>query len=175
MTDRDSDSPIREDEIAEPWRRLVGFLIDWMIMVMATLILLSVLQVDLGASDAPRLPTSVRIVLGLVGAAYYIGFTVSRGQTPGKMLIGTRVVMERTARIPGLGPSTLRWVVPGVFVFLPGVSVIVAVIYGWLLYDSLRRGLHDKAAKTVVIRLDRLSKEPYPEPVEEQSGGGPPA
>jgi uncharacterized RDD family membrane protein YckC len=60
--------------------------------------------------------------------------------------------MERTTLIPGLGPSTLRWVVPGVFVFLPGVSVISAVIYGWLLFDTLRRGLHDKAAKTVVVR-----------------------
>ena len=153
MTDRDSDSPITEDEIAEPWRRLVGFVIDWMIMVMTTLILLSVLQIDLGTGDALRLPTSVRIVQGLVGAGYYIGFTVWRGQTPGKMLIATRVVMERTAGIPGLGPSTLRWVFgwPGVFVFLPGVSVIAAVIYGWLLFDILHRGLHDKAAKTVVM------------------------
>ena len=151
MTDRDWDSPISEDEIAKPWRRLVGFVIDWMTMVMATLILVSVLQIDLGAGDALRLPTSVRIVQGLVGAAYYIGFTVWRGQTPGKMLIGTRVVMEQTARIPDLGASILRWVVPGVFVFLPGVSVIAAVIYGWLLFDSLRRGLHDKAAKTVVM------------------------
>ena len=88
---------------------------------------------------------------GLVAAAYYVGFTVSRGQTPGKMLIGTRVVVERTAEIPGLGPSSLRWVVPGVFVFLPGVSIIAMVIYGWLLFDSRRRGLHDKAAKTVVV------------------------
>ncbi len=152
MTDRDWDSPISEDEIAEPWRRLVGFVIDLMIMVIYLLFLAWILQIDLDAGDA-LLPTStsVRIVQGLVGAGYYVGFTVWRGQTPGKMLIGTRVVMERTARIPGLGPSTLRWVVPGVFVFLPGVSVLRAVIYGWLLFDSLRRGLHDKAAKTVVV------------------------
>ncbi len=68
------------------------------------------------------------------------------------MLTGTRVVMERTGQIPGLGPSALRWVVPGIFVFLPGVSVVAAVIYGWLVFDSRRRGLHDKAAKTVVVR-----------------------
>lgn len=151
MTEREWHSPIVDDEIAEPWRRLVGFVIDWMILVMIALILVGVLQVDLGAGDALRLPTSVRIVQGLVGAAYYIGFTVSRGQTPGKMLTGTRVVMERTGQIPNLGPSALRWVVPGLFVFLPGVSVVAAVIYGWLLFDSRRRGLHDKAAKTVVV------------------------
>ncbi len=151
MTEREWQSPSVDDEIAEPWRRLVGFVIDWMILVMTSLILVWVLQIDLGAGDALRLPTSVRIVQGLVGAAYYIGFTVSRGQTPGKMLTGTRVVMERTGQIPNLGPSALRWVVPGLFVFLPGVSVVAAVIYGWLLFDSRRRGLHDKAAKTVVV------------------------
>jgi uncharacterized RDD family membrane protein YckC len=151
MTERDWHSRVVDDEIAEPWRRLVGFVIDWMILVMIALILVSVLRIDLGAGDALRLPTSVRIVQGLLAAAYYIGFTVSRGQTPGKMLIGTRVVMERTGQIPGLRPSALRWVVPGLFAFLPGVSVVAAVIYGWLLFDSRRRGLHDKAAKTVVV------------------------
>ncbi len=151
MTEREWHSPIVDDEIAEPWRRLVGFVIDWMILVMIALILVSVLRIDLGEGDALRLPAAVLIVQGLVAAAYYIGFTVSRGQTPGKMLIGTRVVMERTGQIPGLRPSAIRWVVPGVFAFLPGISVVAAAIYGWLLFDRRRRGLHDKAAKTVVV------------------------
>jgi uncharacterized RDD family membrane protein YckC len=152
MTEGISGFPVDEDDIAEPWRRLVGFIIDWVALVMIALVIISVLGIDLGGSDALRLPTSARFVQGITGAAYYIGFTVSRGQTPGKMLIGTRVVMERTARIPGPVPASLRWVVPGVFVFLPGVSILSAVIYGWLLFDSLRRGLHDKAAGTVVVR-----------------------
>jgi len=151
MSEHGLHSPIADDALAEPWRRLVGFVVDWILMVLIALILVSVLQIDLDPGDRAGLPVSVRIVQGLVGAAYYIGFTVARGQTPGKVLIGTRVVMERTARIPGLGPSSLRWVVPGVFVFLPGVSVLATVIYGWLLFDSRRRGLHDKAARTVVV------------------------
>jgi uncharacterized RDD family membrane protein YckC len=152
MIERISGFPVDEDDIAEPWRRLVGFIIDWVALVMIALVIISALGIDLGGSDALRLPTSARFVQGITGAAYYIGFTVSRGQTPGKMLIGTRVVMERTSRIPGPVPAVLRWVVPGVFVFLPGVSILSAVIYGWLLFDSLRRGLHDKAAGTVVVR-----------------------
>lgn len=151
MSERNVHSPIGDDEIAEPWRRLVGFVIDWTIVVLITLTLISAMQVDLRAGDGLRVPAPVLIVQGLVVAAYYIGFTVSRGQTPGKMLIRTKVVVEGTAQIPGLGPSSVRWVVPGLFVFLPGVSVVVAVIYGWLLFDSRRRGLHDKAAKTVVV------------------------
>lgn len=151
MTERDMKNPIDEQAIAEPWRRFVGFVIDWMVLVMTSLVVVSALGINLGAGDALRLPSSARLVQGLVGAAYYIGFTVWRGQTPGKMLIGTKVVMLRTARIPHLGPSTMRWAIPGIFVFLPGVSVISVVIYGWLLFNPLRQGLHDKAARTVVV------------------------
>ena len=143
---------IHEDDIAEPWRRLVGFVIDWFVLVTLSLVIVSALGIDMGEGSALRLPTSVRILQGFVGAAYYVMFTVSRGQTPGKMLIGTRVVMQQSGQIPGLAASTVRWFVPGVWVFLPGVSIIAVVIYGWLLFDTLRRGLHDKAAKTVVVR-----------------------
>ena len=151
MIEREFHLLIDEDDLAEPWRRLVGFAIDWMVLVMIALVIASVLGIDLGGGDALRLPTSVRLVQGLVTAVYRIGFTASRGQTPGKMLVGTKVVMARTAQIPGLGAAAMRWVIPGVFVFLPGVSVIAAVIYGWLLFDDQRRGLHDKAAGTVVV------------------------
>lgn len=151
MTEQDLHNPIDELDIAEPWRRFVGFVIDWMVLVMTSLVVVSTIGIDLGAGDALRLPASARVVQGLIGAVYYVGFTVWRGQTPGKMLIGTRVVMLRTTRIPGLGPSAMRWAVPGIFVFLPGVSIISVVIYGWLLFNPLRQGLHDKAARTVVV------------------------
>jgi uncharacterized RDD family membrane protein YckC len=151
VIEREFHSLIDEDDLAEPWRRFVGFAIDWMVLVMIALLIASMLGIDLGEGDALRLPTSVRLVQGLVAAVYRIGFIASRGQTPGKMLIGTKVVMARTAQIPGLGAAAMRWVIPGVFVFLPGVSVIAAVIYGWLLFDAQRRGLHDKAARTVVV------------------------
>ena len=145
------ESLIHEDEIAEPWRRLVGFVIDWFVLVMLTLVIVSALGIDMGDGSALRLPTSVRILQGFVVAAYYIMFTVSRGQTPGKMLLGTRVVLQRTGQIPALVPSAVRWLVPGVWVFLPGVSVVSIVIYGWLLFNVYRQGLHDKAARTVVV------------------------
>jgi uncharacterized RDD family membrane protein YckC len=151
MTEDGFSSHIVVEDIAEPWKRLVGFAVDWLILVMTSLVIVSALGIDLGGGDALRLPTSARVVQGLVGAAYYIGFTSARGQTPGKMLIGTRVVMKRTGKIPAPGPAVMRWVIPGLFVFLPGVSVISVVIYGWLLFNLYRQGLHDKAARTVVV------------------------
>lgn len=152
MTEPTALRTVTEDEIAEPWRRLAGFVIDWTILVFMALIVLSMFQFDLAFGDDLRLPPEVRIVQGLVAGAYYIGFTTYRGQTPGKMLVGTRVLVEQSSRTPGPGVSVLRWFVPGVFVFLPGLSVTFVVIYGWLLFDGRRRGLHDKVAKTVVVR-----------------------
>ena len=152
MTESPAHRTITEDEIAEPWRRLAGFVVDWAILVLIVLIVTSLFQIDLGTREDLRLPVAVRVVQGIAAAAYYVGFTMFRGQTPGKMLVGTRVLVERSARTPGLGVSGLRWIVPGVFVFLPGVSVTFVVIYGWLLLDGSRRGLHDKAARTVVVR-----------------------
>lgn len=154
MTTEAGFGPLSDDgDIAAPWRRFFGFVIDWTALVMISLAVVSMVGIDLGGSDALRLPASARFIQGAIGALYYVGFTIVRGQTPGKILMGTRVVMQSTAQIPGLGPAAMRWLIPGFFVFLPGVSVLSVVIYGWLLFDVLRRGLHDKAAKTVVIHI----------------------
>ena len=173
MTDRDSDSPVTEDQIASIWRRVVGFLADQAFLVIITLILARMLGIELPEDDALRLPTDLLITRGVASAIYYIAFTTSRGQTPGKMLIGTRVVMERTGLIPGIGRSVLRWAVPGIPEAPQGVSVIALFVRVWALVDYRNRGLHDRAAKTVVVRLDRLTEEPYSEPAEEESQGEP--
>jgi uncharacterized RDD family membrane protein YckC len=159
MTDRGSDSPITEDQIASIWRRFVGFLADQALLVIITLVLARLLGVDLPEDNALRLPTDLLITRAIVSAIYYIAFTTIRGQTPGKMLTGTRVVMERTGLIPGVGPSLLRWAVPGIPEAPQGISVIAFFVRVWSLVDYRNRGLHDKAAKTVVVRLDRLGGE----------------
>ena len=174
MTDRDWDSPITEDEIASFWRRVLGFLADQAILVIITLILARLLDIEIEEDDALRLPAGLVITRAITSAVYYIAFTTTRGQTPGKMLAGTRVVMERTGLIPGIGPSVLRWAVPGIPEIPPGISVIAVFVRAWALVDLRNRGLHDKVAKTVVIKLDRLTKEPYPELAEEEGRGDPP-
>ncbi len=175
MTDRDSDSPITEDEIAGIWRRAIGFLADQALLVIITLMVAGVLGIEIGEDTALRLPADLVITRAIASAVYYITFTTTRGQTPGKMLTGTRVVMERTGLIPGVGPSALRWAVPGIPEAPQGISVIALFVRAWSLVDYRNRGLHDKAAKTVVIRLDRLTEEPYSEPAEEESRGEPTA
>ncbi|MFV1962980.1 MAG: RDD family protein [Acidimicrobiia bacterium] len=175
MTDRNLDSPITEDEIAGFPQRVLGFLADQALLVIITLILARFLDIEITEDDALRLPVDLLITRAIASAVYYIAFTTSRGQTPGKMLAGTRVVMERTGLIPGIGPSALRWAVPGIPEAPQGISVIGLFVRAWTLVDDRNRGLHDKAAKTVVIRLDRLTEEPYSKPAEKEDRGGPPA
>ena len=174
MTYRDSDSPITDDKIASFWQRVLGFLADQAVLVIITLILARLLGIEIVDDGALRLPADLVITRAIASAVYYIAFTTSRGQTPGKMLVGTKVVTERTGLIPGIGPSALRWAVPGIPEAPPGLSVIGLFVRAWTLVDDRNRGLHDRVAKTIVIRLNRLTEEPYPEPVEEERRGLPP-
>jgi uncharacterized RDD family membrane protein YckC len=81
--------------------------------------------------------------LGLVYAGYFTGL---RGQTPGKMLIGLRVV-DRAGDRPGLDRASLRAIL--------GVFGIAAALLGILpmLLDPARRALHDRVVRTRVIRI----------------------
>ena len=155
MTDPHVPDAVADGDIASAWLRLTGFVVDIVILLSVGQLIAAVLGVDLDPAVTLDLPSRFRIAQGLFGAAYYIGFTSSRGQTPGKMFAGTRVVMEETAEIPGRRPATLRWFLPGVFTFLPGISIIQLAVYVWVPFDNRRRGLHDMAAKTVVIKTRR--------------------
>ncbi len=147
MTEAEPPTPIHEDELADYWRRFVGFVVDLFVLVMLTSVSINVLE----AFDAD---IEARVLLGVIAMAYYVGFTMFEGRTPGKMMTRTKVVMALTSKTPGLGPSIMRWILPGFFLFLPGIPISLLVIYGWLLFDARRRGLHDKAARTVVVLVE---------------------
>ena len=95
-------------------------------------------------------------------ALYAVPSTAASGRTFGKLAVGTRVVALRTLRPPRLTISLLRWaVLAGPTVVLHAAangsewgiaSLATAVVVAPILWDVLRRGLHDRAAGTVVIR-----------------------
>ncbi len=85
------------------------------------------------------------ITWGFVNVIYYIGFWTWRGQTLGQMVIKNQVV-----RVDGkpvdLRTATLR--------FLGYILCFLTLGIGFLmiLWDDQKQGLHDKIAKTYVIR-----------------------
>ena len=95
----------------------------------------------------------------IIGYVIWWLFTLSRGQTPGKRLLGIRVM-----RIDGTA-SDWDWTFIREFVVKFGLFEVVADILTlglaslvdvlWAFWDKDRQALHDKIMKTVVVD-DRL-------------------
>ena len=82
----------------------------------------------------------------LIGLAYFVFFEGgSRGQTPGKMALGIRVVDFSTGGPIGYGRGALRYI--GRL-----VSQLVCFLgYLWMLWDREKQTWHDKFANSVVV------------------------
>ena len=87
----------------------------------------------------------------LIGIAYFIGFWVWRGQTPGKMVLRIKIVRTDGTNIT-LSAALLRYL---------GYMVSAAIFFIgfiWIAFDRHKQGLHDKMADTYVVKLP----EPIP-------------
>lgn len=138
------------DPLATPGQRLGGAIVDGAVLQVAGLAL-----VRADATVATALST-------LVYLAYEVAMVARFGHTLGKLALGTTVVDSAGAGRPTLWQAATRAVVP-----LAGVVVDVALgsasvgafwvfaVYGSLLFDERRRGLHDRAAGTVVAAVER--------------------
>ena len=104
----------------------------------------------------------VTLVIGYL--IWQLVFTLHHGQTPGKQLVGIRVM-----RVDGTpsdwGWTFLReWVVEGLLIgglggFLFGIPGIIDLL--WAFWDKDRQTLHDKIMKTVVVDDRGLRSRPH--------------
>jgi uncharacterized RDD family membrane protein YckC len=167
--------------LATPWRRLGGWAIDALVFTpVAVAIVFAYLlprlrddpvfrriasggQVTPAESDAlmrhvqatligPFLALSIG--LSLLYGLYTVLLTRTRGQTVGKMAVGTRVVQRTDGSLPTWGNAILRWALPACASIVPSVGGIAwLLIYLWMLWDPNVQGLQDKLAGTVVVRV----------------------
>jgi uncharacterized RDD family membrane protein YckC len=100
---------------------------------------------------------AINIALGFV---YNVGFLRWKQATPGKLMLGLRVRLRETPGPMSLGTVLLRWVgqyAVGIVSLVPFVGSIGGlysiVNYLWPLWDSKKQALHDKLAKTNVVRI----------------------
>ena len=78
----------------------------------------------------------------LISIGYNVGFWMMSGQTPGKRILGVRVIRTDGTRLR-LGNALRRQV--GYW-----ISSIFYLGFLWILFDNRRQGFHDKIAGTVV-------------------------
>ncbi|MCK9196863.1 MAG: RDD family protein [Syntrophales bacterium] len=150
------------------WRRCLAFLIDQIILYSIYLVffLMGLLfyalghlaQGDMFSPGAPPDMASWFMILYwgavvIVTALYFTCFVAVTGQTPGKMVLGLKVVpVERG--IMTFGMAFLRWVgyIVSSFFFYLG--------FVWIAFDPRKQGWHDKIAGTVVVRASRGAVQP---------------
>ena len=152
------------------WRRLYAFTVDKIILGFIGMILMVVGTAAFGLGISPYDMTAdpeALMALGgkifllyqaitlLLDMAYFTYFHGTTGQTPGKRLLGLRVVEEAGGPI-GLGTAFLRWV--GYIV--SAVPMLMGFL--WAGADRRKQGWHDKIAGTVVIDLYRVVEVEIP-------------
>ena len=82
----------------------------------------------------------------VISVAYWLSFWVWRGQTPGKMAVGVKII--RTDSSPVKWQCALRR-------FLGYIVSVVTLFIGfiWVAFDGRKQGIHDKIADTYVVKL----------------------
>ena len=87
------------------------------------------------------------------------------GRTIGKRVLGTRVVTAGTKARISVGAAAGRAAVYALPGLVPTVGGIFALINElWLLWDPQRQCLHDKAARTIVVKANMVPEAAVPAP-----------
>jgi uncharacterized RDD family membrane protein YckC len=130
--------------IASPWRRLVASFVDGLILVPVTLLLMALAGVDWVNTT----PLQSLLFNWVPSWAYYVAFTALYGATPGKMLLGIRVVKTDGRPVDWLS-ALMREVVGKTLSALP-----LALGYLWAFFHPKRQAWHDLIADTLVVHRE---------------------
>jgi uncharacterized RDD family membrane protein YckC len=149
------------------WARVGAALID---TLLAALVLLPLLHFIYGGSErlsaeVLRDPVSYLLnggrVFGwsdlfdlLLSAAAIVVFWIARQATPGKMLIGARIVDAATGDKPTTAQLIGRYFAYYVSIIPFGLGLL------WVAFDPRKQGWHDKLAGTVVVRCKSHGRTP---------------
>ena len=141
------------------WARVVAALIDSVLILLVIAPLLywiygpayfALLLYGPAHSAGAELSGSAEILLNWVFPAIaVIVFWIYRQATPGKMIIGAKIVDAKTGGPPSTGQLIGRYL----GYYLSMIPLFLGMI--WVAFDARKQGWHDKLAGTVVIRNRR--------------------
>ena len=138
----------------EPWRRAGAKIIDIAIMIVFALLLGLIFGGGVGSTYLLTLLTLI------VAVCYEVGFVTTKGGTPGKLILGFRIVEVENGMTPPKGSvAALRWA-PGLIGVIPfvgaiaSIAIFVVCVY-WLFSDPNRQTVYDRVAKTYVVLVPK--------------------
>lgn len=125
------------------WLRFGAFLLDFFfIWIIAIVLTIPMLTTDFKVE-------MISLIFYLLFGLYFWLFTGLKGQTPGKMIVGIKV-LNRDGQVPGLGCAALREIVGKL---LSALALFIGFL--WVAWDEQKHGWHDKLAGTSVVILRR--------------------
>jgi len=140
-----------DDEIIEYagfWLRALASVLDtvWMLLLVLILGWFIYGESYLSLEMAIKGKADIFLQCGLP-AMLVIAFWVLKAATPGKMLIRTKILDEKTMQPASLGKSVIRYI--GYY-----VSVLPLFLgFFWAAWDKKKQCWHDKMAGTVVVKV----------------------
>lgn len=159
------------------WIRLVALIVDLIVLTVISYILARASGVQILKNTASGTvitqPSSwEQWLFFVIIFFYFVGLWTWRGQTPGKWLLGAKIV-KTDGRPIGIGRALLRLIVYVLYLLvwaLLGTRIIVLFLIGIIAFivvalSKKKRGIHDLIAGTVVI--NSRPKKPAPVAVAE--------
>jgi uncharacterized RDD family membrane protein YckC len=183
--------------VAPLWTRLVARLIDIAVVLLLNVVVNGWFAYQYWQEIAPQLSDAIsrtmagenvepltassrlsylEIVIIVLAAALWFAYEVpaiaGSGQTLGKRLMRIKVMRLESTEPIGFGRAIRRWNLLGLWTFLwycaVGFLIQIAVSLSPVFDWPLRRGIHDRSAATVVVRIPR-AEDPAEQPDSERT------
>ena len=134
-TDKPKNSAV-DFELADLGTRFIALVIDGVIMGVIT----GLLSAGTGSTSGG---SAAGFVIGVIYQWYFL--TQQNGQTPGKRLMGIRVVKANGAPLQA-ADTIIRYV--GYYIN----SIVFGIGWFWAIWDKDKQGWHDKLVATYVVK-----------------------
>ncbi|WP_051681864.1 RDD family protein [Cellulomonas sp. HZM] len=147
--------PVSPGTVAPVGRRVLGYVIDGLVVAVVYLVALLLTPGATGAAASPSARLLPMLLALVAGVALWISESFT-GATAGGALLGYRTLSATTGRPAGLLVIFLRDLVLGVSGVVPVVGPLLVSASGLFDPGPAQRGWHDKLVGTIVLRADAL-------------------
>ena len=128
------------DSVPGVGRRLAGLLLDWLLALLISAGLYSAGAIGAGVADEQQATTLVSNTALVVFAAMNIVLLSLFGTSVGRRLVGVRIKATGERSWPWFASMAVR-------------TLLLCLVIPAVIYDRDTRGLHDRAAGTVAVRI----------------------
>ncbi|MEU9788149.1 RDD family protein [Streptomyces phaeochromogenes] len=142
--------------LADSGKRTLARIIDMILVVIVVWLVTWAFNVNEYDVDTDKIDYGRSFGQSLIAAVLYVGYdtvmTVRAGQTLGKKWLHLRVANLDNGATPSVQTSLVRALVLWLPFAFCCACIWTAIAGGWSFFDKpYKQGLHDKAAKTVVV------------------------